>query len=242
MSDSDLHKGHRERLKSEIIKSGLENISDIKILEFILFFGIPYKDTNPIAHKLLNRFGSLDCVLKADIHDLMTIKGMTNNACLLLKTYPEMARRFIKEKPVKEQLVTPSFIINTIIPTLSFKDKESLYMFIINEKGYFVRTLKVLDGFFELNTSYNIILKTAVVNNAKGIILAHNHPSTNVKPSETDLQNTNKLGVLLKNMDIQLVDHIVVGDTKGYSMNLHKYFSIDNPPDKNMRYLFDFSK
>ena len=85
MADENIHKGHRQKLKNRILMNGLAGEAPHTILELLLFYGIPYKDTNPIAHELLDRFGSLSGVLRAGVEELKSVKGMTENAALEAK-------------------------------------------------------------------------------------------------------------------------------------------------------------
>ena len=83
MSDS-IHKGHRQRMKDRFLQEGLDHFSDIQVLELLLFYCIPRQDTNPIAHKLLDHFGSLSQVLEASVEELTKVPGIGENAATFL--------------------------------------------------------------------------------------------------------------------------------------------------------------
>ena len=78
--EKNVHKGHRQKVKNRYIQTGFEGMADHNILELLLFFGIPYKDTNPISHELMDTFGSLSAVFQASVAELKSVKGMTENA------------------------------------------------------------------------------------------------------------------------------------------------------------------
>ena len=92
------HEGHREKLKRRFYKEGLENFEDHNVLELILFFAIPRKDTNDIAHALLDRFGSFSRVLEADVKELCEVPGVGEHAAYLIKTYPAVSKRYYKDR------------------------------------------------------------------------------------------------------------------------------------------------
>ena len=96
ISKENVHKGHRERMKDTFLKNGLSGFSEHEIIELLLFFGIPMKDTNEIAHHLLNSFGSISDVFNAHYEDLIKVKGMTKNAAVFLKMMPDLFKRYVK--------------------------------------------------------------------------------------------------------------------------------------------------
>lgn len=83
--DSNIHKDHRMRLKSQFLENGINSLTEVQILELLLFYSIPQKDTNPLAHKLLNQFSSIKGVLSAPIEELMGVVGIKQNSAALLK-------------------------------------------------------------------------------------------------------------------------------------------------------------
>ena len=94
---SNIHNGHRKKVKERYYANGLKGMPPHNILEMLLFFGIPYKDTNPIAHDLIDRFGSLSAVLEAKHSDLLSVKGMTENAACLITMILPLYKRYYQE-------------------------------------------------------------------------------------------------------------------------------------------------
>jgi len=83
-----VHEGHRKRLKERFLREGLDSFEQHQVLELLLFFSIPRKDTNELAHTLLNRYGSLSGVFEADPKDLATTPGIGENSAILLSLIP----------------------------------------------------------------------------------------------------------------------------------------------------------
>jgi len=101
---SDLiHSGHRQRVKQRFLKEGLDHFDDHQVLELLLFYGLPYQDTNGLAHQLIDFFGSLAGVFEADYHDLMKIKGVGSNTALMLTMVPEVSRRYLIEQIIRKK-------------------------------------------------------------------------------------------------------------------------------------------
>ena len=98
MADKILHDGHRQRLKGRFLKEGIDNFEDHNILELLLFFGIPRKDTNALAHSLMQEFGSLSGVFEAPFEELCKIKGITQNAAFLISMVPQLSRKYLDDK------------------------------------------------------------------------------------------------------------------------------------------------
>ena len=93
-----MHKGHRDRVKNRFLNEGLDHFEDHQVLEFLLFYSIPVRDTNELAHTLIRRYGSLSAVLEADVEDLMTVPGIGKNSAVLLSLIPSLSRRYFKDK------------------------------------------------------------------------------------------------------------------------------------------------
>lgn len=216
------HQGHRERVKEKLLNIGLDKFAEHEVIELLLFFGIPYKDTNLIAHNLMKKFGSLSGVLDASVEDLFAVKGMTKNAAILLNLIPQLFREYKKSKCEKRN---PVLNIDDILPlieaNLQYRDMESLYVICLNAKQRI--TAVVETGVADLSSvllSPRSIMDIALRYKAVNLIIAHNHPSGIVYPSDSDIALTIELKHMLKSIDIDLVDHIIIAEDKAYSFFL----------------------
>ena len=185
---TSVHEGHRERMKKQFAEHGAASMSDIQFLEMLLFYAIPRRDTNVLAHALLDRFNSLRGVLDADPSELERVEGIGENAAIFLKTVREALRRYTTE-PLKGQryILSSSDAGEYFVPILQYETEE---------KAYLMRQ----------------IVDDAVRRRCTTVILAHNHPNGYAFPSAEDRIFTDELKKALKIMEIRLKDHIIVAD------------------------------
>ena len=134
MNSENNHKDHRKRLKERFHREGLDNFEIHNILELLLFFGIPYKDTNNLAHELLKRFGSLSGVLEASREELMSVNGIGENAATLLNLIPSLSRKYLDDK-VDEKTVMNSCeaIGNYLVAKYRFRQDEVFSMICLDQ-------------------------------------------------------------------------------------------------------------
>lgn len=221
MSENE-HLGHRERMKTKLLQIGLDKFQEHEMLEILLFFGIPYKDTNIIAHKLLRKFGSLAGVLDASVEDLLQINGMTKNAAILLHSMPSFFREYKKSKTnTKRPIINIEDILPLLEANLQYREMECLYVICLNASQRIIAVLET--GVAELSSvllSPRAIVDIALRYKAVNIIIAHNHPSGNALPSDSDIALTIDLKHMLKGIDVELVDHIIIAENKAYSFYL----------------------
>ena len=199
-----IHDGHRQRLKQRFLEEGLESFTDIQVLELLLFFSVPRQDTNPIAHALLDHFGSLYQVLEAPVEELRKVKGVGEQSALLLSLMNDVARYYQVDRTMREK----------ILPTVQACG-EYLVPF------FFGRNVETVFGQGSVNSagiSVRKIVETALAANATTVVLAHNHPSGIAVPSSEDVQTTCRVAMALNAVEIQLADHIVVADGDYVSM------------------------
>lgn len=217
------HQGHRERMKEKLMEIGLDKFQEHEMIEVLLFFGIPYKDTNILAHKLIKKFGSFAGVLDASIEELVSESGMTKNAALLINTLPQFFREYKKSRINRKK---PIMHIDDILPLLDanfhLRDMEVLNVICLNAAQRIVAVVET--GVAEVSSvllSPRAILDIAMRYKAVNIIIAHNHPSGTIQPSDTDIALTIELKHMLKSIDVELVDHIIITDDDAYSFFLN---------------------
>ena len=207
-----MHENHRDRVKKRFLSSGLDDFAPHNVLELLLFYAIPQKDTNEIAHLLIDRFGSLDRVFDASVEELKEIRGISDHSATLIKLIPALARRYAIEKN-KEGHVFDNldsmgqyFVSQYIGVTV-----ETVLLLLLDNKYNAIDCVKLHEG--SVNSCEITVRKLAELafkNNASMVVLAHNHPSGLAIPSSADLYTTRQLGTALNLLGIKLISHIVV--------------------------------
>ena len=222
MPVTSIHKGHRERLKKRFQETGLDSFTDIQVLELLLFYVIPRRDTNPIAHALLDRFGSLSQVLEAPLEELKKVDGIGQEAAAFLHLIPASGRYYMVDKTIQSKvLTTVEQCGQYLLPYFFGRNVEMVYLLCLDAKCKVLCCKEVGEG--SVNTagiSVRKIVETALAANATSVVLAHNHPSGIALPSPEDLQTTKRVATALRAVDIHLVDHIIVADDDYISLAL----------------------
>ena len=215
-----IHDGHRQRLKDRFLQQGLDSFTDIQVLELLLFYAIPRRDTNPIAHALLNKFGSLRQVLDAPVDRLTEVEFITENAAVLLKLAPAMLRYYQVDKIQEEMpLVTIAACGDYLKHFFLGRKNETVFLLCLDAKCKVLSCREVGEGSVNsANVPIRRIVEIALTEGASTVILAHNHPSGIAIPSGEDIATTRRLAAALSTVDVILADHIVVADDDYVSM------------------------
>ena len=207
-----MHTGHRSRLKSKFSRVGFNGFEDHEVLEFLLTFAIPQKDVNPLAHELINHFGSLNAVLDAPIKELEQVPGIGNHAAVFLSMMPQMARRYLDNPAADKRcsMATAAQRIEYFIPKFVGAKSECLYAALLNSNLEVITCEQIADGSINaIHLEYRKLIDIAVRHHATGIVLAHNHPS-NPNPSIEDITTTISVQEALSVCGIHVLDHIIV--------------------------------
>lgn len=220
MAQSSIHKGHRERLKQRFLEDGLDNFTDIQVLELLLFYAIPQKDTNPIAHALLDAFGSLSQVLDAEVEDLKKVPGIGDHAATLLRLITEIGRFYQVNCAQRVEMLTTLDACGAYLTPYFFgRSNETVFLLCLDAKCKVLCCKEVGQGSINsASISVRKIVEAALSTNATTVILAHNHPSGVALPSTEDVQTTRRVAAALNAVEVHLADHIVVADGDYVSM------------------------
>ena len=214
------HKGHRERLKLRFLESGLDSFTDVQALELLLFYAIPQKDTNPIAHALLERFGSLSQVLDAPVEELKRIPGMGESSASFLHLITELGRYYMVHRSTQTSILpTLEQCAEYLVPHFFGRRLETVFLLCLDAKCKVLCCKEVGEGSVNsAGISVRKIVETALGANASSVVLAHNHPSGVALPSAEDVSATMRVRKALEAVDVPLVDHIIVADEDFVSM------------------------
>ena len=209
-----VHDGHRARKKAQFLRFGLEHFADHEVLELLLFYAIPRQDTNPIAHELIRRFGSLEQVLAAPAEELRKVPGVGENAALLIKLVPQVMRQARVSSAASEKILDTTERIGAFfVDHFVAQTEEIMYQLCLDAKGRMLCCDRISEGdVSSLNLNVRKVVEIALRHNAVMVALAHNHPSGVAFPSHEDKAATLLARDALQTVGIRLVDHIIVAD------------------------------
>ena len=214
------HAGHRSRMKKRYLEHGLDSMADHEVLEILLYYALPYKDTNGLAHELLNKFGSLSGVLEADVSALESVNGVGTNTALLLNLMPKLAGRYYADRWSELPELNDTDALLDYVRTLFIgRSLETFFMICLNNKGQVKSTVKLSEGTSDEVIIYTTqVVETALQQKCKNVVFAHNHPGGNINPSMSDVRSTRDCFEALEKVGIQLIDHIIVSGDEVVSM------------------------
>lgn len=206
--------GHRQRLRDRFLDRGLGGFSDAEIIELLLSFGTPRSDCKEPARAALKQFGSLAAVLEESLAGLQEIKGIGPKNGFAVHFIQAVARRYLKDRlQGKRYLHSSTEVRDYLLHALRGLKKEVLTVIYLDSSYAILDTETVAEGTINVNTVYpRELVKNALQQNAAAMIIAHNHPSGSLEPSAQDMQLTRTLSLLGSMMQIQLLDHIIIGD------------------------------
>lgn len=210
--------GHRKRLRERFIQSGLDGFLDYEIVELLLTLGTPRKDCKQQAKAAIKKFRGLRGVLDASYEDLHTIKGIGPSNSLGIKLFQAISLRYSKEKlPVKFSLTSPQKVADYLRERLGKEKKEHFFVLLLDSQNNLISIHEVSIGI--LNSSLvhpREVFEPAIRLFAARMVLAHNHPSGNLDPSNEDLQLTQRLVSVGELVGIHVIDHIIIS-SEGYT-------------------------
>lgn len=211
----NLHEGHRQRVRTEFLENGFgENTPPHKFLEMLLFYSIPRRDTNALAHKLIEEFGSLAGVLDASAEELMKIPGITENTAVLLKLIVPVARRYQADrKAAKDRYESIDDICDFLLSKYFGYSKEVFAVTSLSLSGRILGFDILASG--EVSAvafSSRKVIETVLKRNAACVIISHNHPDGPALPSSEDIEVTVALKEALAHVNVKLADHIIISD------------------------------
>lgn len=216
--DKPIHTGHRQRMRAKFLQSGLDGFEIHESLELLLYYAVPRKDTNPLAHKIIDNFGSLSAALDAPI-DALRECGLSENAAILLKLIPQISRLYLDDKRDDSKAVRLETIGDRLLHKFVGRDYEAVVLLLMDAKHKEVFCGVISKGSVNSCDLYiRKIIENIMIYNASYAVLAHNHPSGLALPSLADIESTKSVSSALSLVGVQLLDHIVVADDDYVSM------------------------
>ena len=225
MLDKNLHAGHRERLRAQFRKGGFEILNEHQILELMLSFVVPQKDTNPLAHTLINKFGSLKNVLSAPYESLTSIKGVGH----VLAEFFNFENKLVSYLSFERQSYDKIYLSNTTQIISFFKkqikveDSEKFFYIYLTARGKLLKLGEFGSGNdSRVNINKKEFLNDIINHGASAVVVCHTHPSGLPTPSWQDKEFTRTLYATLKIINVRLLDHIIISHEGYYSFFQNK--------------------
>lgn len=221
----DLHGEHKKRLRMRFLEHGGECFYDHEILEMLLNYAIVRGNTNGLAHKLINKFGSLEGVFEANYEELLKVDGIGEKSAAIIKMQHELFRVYETSKyRIKNKVYTTEGTVNYLGGLFYKKKHELMYMICIDGCDRVIKNKFIGAGLNEFEVARREIVAEAIATNAAGVILAHNHPNGILKPSQEDYIATKTVNELLNSISVRLIDHFIFCDRDYISiMNDHSF-------------------
>jgi len=218
-TDKKLHEGHRQRVRARVLAEGLDAFEDHQVLELILFYCIPMKDTNESAHLMLKEFGSLASLFEAQPEDIAKRCNISLNTAIFVSLIPSLSRRYFKAKWGDKPLLNSSTKAGEyVLSLLSGRTYEVFYVICLDLQNKVNYAALVHEGTINEAAVYpRLIVEAALRHKAASVILARNHPGGGMQPSKSDIEVTQRIKEALKAISIGVVDHVIAAGDKYYS-------------------------
>jgi len=220
------HSGHRERLRNRFRTEGLDNFDPINVLELLLSYCIPRKDTNPLAHRLLEHFGSFAAVFEAKPDEMEKVLGVGERTGTFLALVAAAGRYYeVQRASDKSVLKTPDECGAYLLPRFQARRNETVMLLCLDAKCKVLCCKEIGEG--SINSAaipVRRIVEEALGANATSVVLAHNHPSGVALPSIEDIQTTVRVAKALRAVEIVLADHVIVADDDYVSLLLSRKY------------------
>lgn len=215
-----LHENHRARMQARVERDGLESLAEHEALEYLLFLAIPRRDTNELAHRLIQYFGNFCRVMEAEPQELMRVEGIGPKSARLIHTVMEFGRYYgLKKRKRRIALDQPERAAEYVKPLFFGSQNEMLYLILLDDKCCPVRDMRIAEGIpNRVPVDTRKLLRDVARTDATCGILAHNHPTGLALPSESDLIATAGIMKALSPLGVSIIDHIIVAGEDTCSM------------------------
>ena len=210
---------HRERLRQKFLTAGMAAFHEYEAVEFLLTCAIPRRDVKPQAKALLRKFGSLRGIVDAEIGDLERISGVGKKSAIVIKFIKEFAAFYLMQKAKeKPQIACTSELLDFVRMAMGGKKDEEFCVIYLDAQNQIIEFETVQQGIANQAVVYpRQVLERALRKKASALILAHNHPSGHVRPSDADIRLTRTIQETARALDILIHDHIIIGENRFFS-------------------------
>lgn len=211
--------GHRDRVREKFIKDNGHTLADYELLELLLFAAIPRVDVKPLAKELIEQFGSFAGVISADLEQLEAVKGIKRNTAVHLKSVQAASKRLARQQLEKRPVLGAwQDLIDYCYTAMAHEKKEQFRILFLNNKNVLIKDEVQQVGTINHTPVYpREVVKRALELEATALILIHNHPSGDPKPSQDDIKMTQVIIDAAKGVGITIHDHLIIGKKGPYS-------------------------
>lgn len=219
--------GHRKRIKEKYLESSGSLVYDYEVLELLLTYSIPRIDVKPIAKELLNKFGTMDKVLNANPAQLQKVDGIGPNTAILISLIKDISVRASKSRSENTKaLANPKEAIQFFRNMLAEEAVEKFLLVTIDNSSKIISCHTLAEGETDyVNVDPRKMFEIVLFDDAPRVMIAHNHPHGSAEPSAFDIDFTLKLRNILNNLQIELEDHIIIGEKDSLSMRNSYHYS-----------------
>jgi DNA repair protein RadC len=213
------NRGHRQRLQQRFKTAGIDALHEYEVLELLLTYVIRQQDVKPLAKALLKEFGSVKGILDTELAGLQTVSGIGERSAIMLKLVKDIAALYLKQKAKeKKQVTCTSELLDYCRTVMGGKRDEEFCVIYLDAQNQIIEFETIQRGVVNQAVVYpRQVLESALKKKASAIILAHNHPSGHVRPSDADIRLTKTIQETAKVLDILVHDHIIVGENRFFS-------------------------
>ena len=208
------YEGHRDRLRQKFLETP-EALADYEVLELLLFYCVPRKDTKPLAKDLLQRLDGFSNVLTASPEILAESEGLPRTGPALLKIVAEAARRLARREVLNRPVLSSwDKLLDYCHIGMAHLDREEFHLLFLDRKNVLIVDEIQQRGTIDQTPVYpREVVKRALALKASALIMVHNHPSGDPKPSKADIDMTRQVQDALRPVGIVLHDHLIIGKT-----------------------------
>lgn len=215
-----IHDDHRKRVKARYLEFGAEVFDDYQLLELFLFYSNPRSDVNPLAHQLINQFGSLTAVMNASVEELTAVKGVGEHAAISIRLLSDLPRRSQIARSSQKNIITSAEdAVEYLIPYFYGAQVEQVYLLCLDLQGRVLHCCRLSDGTPNFAAfDQRKLISAALEHRASSVLLAHNHVSGSTEPSQEDFNATREAAHALRMIHVQLIDHLIIADNDYLSL------------------------
>ena len=207
-----MHENHRDRMRKRFLRDGLDHFEKHEVIEMLLFALIPRRNTNDIAHRLIDRFGSIAGIIDAPYSEIIKVKGIGEKGAISLKFFSEFIRIYLLDQADPGDKILTREDIGKIFINKFFNMTDECLAVMLLDKYQKMKSCDIIrkGNFNSIDINAKEIFNYATKHNSNSVIIAHNHPGGLALPSANDIKSTFKLRQVLRAMSIELVDHYVI--------------------------------